>query len=414
MAKTKLGEPGVDEGIGSITYTWPDVGIEVSALRLRDEGRAELWFFHRNGQGKRNLLHVAEVNLLASATMTGLAKRMAIHGDLPWTEIMTDVTSKTMVYLRQGEPGIVIEPHDGLAIHPGYYVEPVIMKGVPNIIFGDKGVSKTTICLMLLGLLQLAEGSEIYGLKVCGPTKIALLDWEANKALTEYTISRLIKGGQPWFNLPYLRGKQSLPDDIERVIKFLAEHKPDVVLIDSLGQAAGSDKYDSAGKGAALRFFEALRRCNVTSMIIAQNAKGEDQKKTIYGSTFFTYYARNIFELRRAESLDPNEMSIALFHMESNYSKRYDPIGFQLKFTDETITIEREAVNLAQFSERISQSRRILDFLADGSKSVTAIATHLGTSNGQVSVALYRLKKAEKVVSLGSGSWGLSERLNNA
>lgn len=410
MPKTTLGPPEIIEGIGSLTYLWPDVGIEVEAKRLRDEGRAELWFYSRNGIGKKGLLHVAEVNLLASPTMNSLAKRMATHAALPWSELLTDVTSKTMIHLRQGNPGVVIHGLTDTARHPGYYLKPTVMKGVPNIIFGDKGVNKTTLCLLLLGLIRLGFANNKYGFQVdCGETPVALLDWESNQALTEYTLSRIARGDGPIYDLAYLRcHAQPLADDAERIGNFLSEKNIQVFLVDSLGAAAGSDRYDSSGKGAALRFFETLGKFNRTPIIIAQNAKGEDARKTIFGSTYFTYYSRNIFELRRAEIVNPDELSIGLFHQESNYSRKFEPMGFHLTYTEDAITIEPEEVQFAQFSERVSQTKRILDYLKDGAKSLVAIAQYLESSNAQTSVVLYRLKKAKKIVALGSSIWGLA------
>ncbi len=409
MERVNLGTPQIDEGIGSINYLWPDVGIEVQAKRLRDEGRAELWFFHKNGAGKK-LLHVAEVNLLASATMTSLAKRMTVHGSLPWAELLTDVTAKTMVYLRQGEPGLVIAPSIGKAIHPGYYLEPVIMRGVPNVIFGDKGVHKTILSLLFLGLVRLGSANS-YGLDAKESAVTGLLDWESNKELTDYNLSRLITGESvEYFPLPYLKCKGTLADEIERIKDWVHKNEVQVALLDSLGAAAGSDKFDSAGKAAALRVFECLRQLEITSLIIAQNAKGEDNKKTIYGSTFFTYYARNIFELKKLEDTgNPDESSVALIHTESNYSKKYDPMGFHLTFTDDSIKVSHQEVRASEIYERISQAKTILEFLTDGAKPVSAIRDELGTSDNRTRVMLSKLKDRGKVVSLGQGMWGLAD-----
>ena len=327
----KFIEPEVSESINRLTYLWPNLEVKVLADRITDSGTAELWFYHINGKTD-SLLHIAKVNLLASSTMTQLAKRMKEHSEqIPWTEVMTYLSAKTIEYSRRGEPGVVIEPVPGQAVHPGYYVEPLIMKGVPNIMFGDKGVNKTTICLTLIGIVRIGLIDSPLGLFCDKPASVALLDWESTKPLTDYTMSRLIEGKTiPWFSLPYLRCKQSLADDIDRIANFLHDNKTELVLIDSLGQAAGSEKFDTAGKAVALRFFEALRQLNVTSLIIAQNSKGEDNKKTIYGSTYFTYYARNIFEVKaKQDQLDEDKMHMILLQEESNYSKKHQPIGFE-------------------------------------------------------------------------------------
>jgi hypothetical protein len=408
----KYSQPEITESINKLTYLWKPMDLKIVADRITDAGSADLWFYHTNGDGD-SLMHVAKVNLMASPTMTQLAKRMTQHSeDAPWTQILTCITSRTMEYQRRGEPGALIIPEPGKVFRPTYYIDPIIMKGVPNIIFGDKGVSKTTISLALLGIVVLGSKDSPLGFACNQPVNVALLDWESNQSLTEYSMARLIEGGVvQGFPLPYLRCKQALADDVDRIGNFLHDNSSDLVLIDSLGQAAGSDKFDSSGKAVALRFFEVLRQLNVTSLIIAQNAKSEENKKTIFGSTYFTYYARNIFELRgKQDELDSDQVHIAFYHHESNYSKKHEPIGFSLKYSPDAIRMEPEDVSSSKFFERASQTKDMLNFLKDGSKSVPSISTALGLTDNQIRVNLSRLKKRGLVNSLGSGMWQLTDK----
>ncbi len=401
-------EPKVEESIGRLTYLWADYDLKVIADRITDAGTAELWFYHTNSTGD-SLLELAKINLLFRPSKTAIEKKMANpRDDIPWAQIVTYISKTAMEYTRRGEPGVMIEPSEGGAVHPGYYIEPVIMKGVNNTIYGDKGSNKTTIGLTMLGIIALGSMESECGLIAPDPAKVAMLDWEVNDKLTNYTLSRLISGQSiPWYPLPYLRCKQPLIDDIDRIANFLHDNHADVVMIDSLEQAAGSDRFDSSGKGAALKFFEALRQLNITALIIGQNAKNEEGKKSIFGSTYFTYYSRNIFELRgKQDDLDENQMHVALFQQESNYSKKYRPMGFNLTYTDSTIKIVSESVSLSAFMERASKTKELLEFLSDGSKSLSAITEELELPNNRVRTLLSQLKKRKLVVNLSSGMWG--------
>ncbi len=402
--------PEVKEAIGKLIFTWPKMDLEIIADRITDNGSAELWFYHVNSTGN-SLLHTTKANLLSTPTMGQIAKRMQTHSeDVPWTPVLTYISAKTMEYSRRGEPGVVIEPSESGAAHPGYFIEPVIMKGVNNTIYGDKGVNKTTLALCMLGIIALGcnEDDNQCGLAASDSAGVAMLDWEVNQNMTNYTLSRLITGGTiPWYPLPYLRCRQPLVDDIDRISNFLHDNQAQVVLIDSLGQAAGSDKFDSSGKGAALRFFEALRQLNITPIIIGQNAKNEEGKKTIFGSAYFTYYSRNIFELKgKPDEINVDEMHAALFHEWSNYSKKYPPLGFNLSYTDSTIKIVPENVSLSQFLERANLTRTLLEFLRDGPKSVKAISDELELSDKRTRTLLSQQKKKKRVIDLGSGMWG--------
>lgn len=401
-------EPTIAESITKLRYRWHDMDLLIEADRLTDAGTAELWFYHSNGHGDK-LLHVAKVNLLSSTTMTQLGKRMITHSeDIPWTQILTCISSKTMEYQRRGEPGVVLKPSNPELNKPTFYIEPMIIRGVPNVIFGDKGVNKTTIALTMLGLIQVDWDTSPSGLRPLRKANTAMLDWEGTSELTNYTLARLVEGETiGYFEPAYLRCKQPLADDIERISNFLAESKTDVVLIDSLGQAAGSDKFDSAGKASALKFFECLRQLNVTSLIIAQNAKGEEGKKTIYGSTYYTYYARNIFEVRRSKQVESqSEMSVALIQQESNYTKKYEPLGFRIEYSDTAIKIKSEPVNLAKFIESVKQNDEVVEVLARGKKTVKEVADAIKKSPDQARVLLHRLKNTGRAEQYGN-LWGL-------
>jgi hypothetical protein len=400
--------PDVTESINRMTFHWPTLELKILAGKIADDGIAELWFYHANGSPKDSLLHVAKANLLSSSTMTQLAKRLATNSeDVPWQQIMTYLSASIMEYQRRGEPSVLIETNDRIIEHPGYYIEPIILRGAPSVIYGDKGVNKTTLALTCLGLIANGDSNSQSELIANETVGIGMLDWESNQSLTEYTISRLIHGHtlKP-FRLPYLRCKQPLTDDIDRIAGFITDNQITVVLIDSLGQAAGSDKFDSAGKGAALKFFECLRLLNVTPLIIGQNSKNEEGKKSIYGSTYYTYYSRNIFELKgKQDEHDESRQHVILIHQEANYSKKYAPIGFCVDYTDTTISIKREAASFAEFVEKARQITDVLDFLSTGAKSIKEIKDEFAMTENNVRVMLSRAKAKGLVIAVGKGMW---------
>ena len=401
-------EPVLDEAINRLTYRWPSLDLIVEADRITDAGQAELWFFHPNETGNK-LLHIAKVNLLSSSTMTQLFRRMLTHSeDIPWPQVLTYITKTTMEYQRRGESSVVLQPVSAEDMKPVFYIEPLVMKGVPSIIFGEKGVNKTTLGLTALGLIEMGESESPCGLVANLSAKTGMLDWEGTKELTNYTLARLIESETiPYFELNYLRCRNPLSDEINRVANFVHDRRIEVLLIDSLGQAAGSDRFDSSGKAAALRFFECLRLLNITSLVIGQTSKTEEGKKTIYGSTFFTYYARNIFSLQSKEdTLNTDRLHLAIFHREGNYTKKYPPIGFCVDFTDTTIKISQEAVSLSQFLEQASQTKQLLEFLQDGAKSKKAIADELSLNDNRAKSLLKYALKHQLVIDLGAGMWG--------
>jgi len=408
-------QPDIKKTISGYTLDFQDDKVFITVSRVREEhgvikGDVSLLLGEKRHQEPAFNFNFSSDTTRKRLVNTLNEKYLNSNGSQPqfnWLIIIDELCRQVQKMALQGEQSTLIKPTVLGIKHPGYYVEPVIMRGVPNVIYGEKGTNKTTISLTMLGLIACGqEDSETGLIGVRG--KVAILDWENNAELTDYTLSRLVEGGAiPYYELPYLRCIHPLADDIERIGAFLDDCQADVVLVDSLGQAAGTDQFDSAGKRSALRFFEAWRQLNRTVLIIGQTSKDEGGKKSIYGSTFFRYYSRNIFRIQEnKDKSTEDEMVIALIHEDANFSKKYPPIGFRLTYTDETISIAQEEVSISQFMERANQTMRLMNFLKDGPKTVQAIMLELDTGRNNAQKLLSTLKKRTMVVNLGSGLWG--------
>ena len=407
-------KPEVTTSISGYSFNFKEENLVISVQRVRQHTDGRLVGDIKLILGKAKQEEPAfSFNFSSATTRKQLVKSLdEKYPDWKWLEIIDEVTRQVQSLSQGGETGLIIQPTVSGIKHPGYYIEPVIMKGVPNIIYGGKGDNKTTLALTMLGLISNGIDDSETGLIATTSATCALLDYENNYTLTDYTLSRLVNGGTlPYFELPYLRCRHPLADDIDRIATFIEKNKVEVGVIDSLGKAAGSDRFDSAGKGAALRFFESLDQFDLTWLIIGQNAKNEEGKKTIYGSTFFTYYSRNIFRIQASrEQISEDEKSVALIHEDSNFSKKYQPMGFRLTYTDTTIKIVQEVANMSQFLDKVSITRDLLEYLKSGSKTVKAIGSELDLSDSRVRTLLSQLKKRNLVINLGSGLWGLVQK----
>ena len=405
-------EPKVSETINKLSFFWDSYELRVAADRLDSNGKAELWFYHCNGKSRDSLLHTTSVNLLSTPSLSQLVKRMQVNsGDIPWQQVLTFIARGSMEFLRRGEPGVILQPVPGTIYHPGYYIEPLLLKGLPNLIHGPKGAGKSTLGLTVLGICRNAVSDSQTGLIADEEARVGILDWENDSQTTTFTISCLVEGETvPYFEPAYLRCTLPLAEDAQRIADWVSENRLSLVLIDSLGGAAGADAFDSSGKRAALRFFQTLRQLKVTSLIIGQEAKSEEAtKRTTYGSVYYQYYSRNIFELKTVKDmLDASIMHMALFHQEANFSALSEPMGFRVTFGPGNTSVEAESVKLSQFLERASQTKAIAEFLKGGAKHFREIARAGGLKETQTKNLLSRLKKRGIVVDLGMGMWGLT------
>lgn len=405
--------PMVSEQIGGYLFNWQpeNIQIKVSRIQVGKAGKVsgEI-LISSNGIGMHG-----PSDFLSFASDT---KKKDIIGILTkkyekydWQNIIDILCYQVQERARRGEDAQETLIHSEMDIKPPeYLIDPFIMAGIPNVIFGDKGVTKSTFCLALMACLSIPWVDNPLGLSVPEkPVVCAWADWEQEHDLVSWTGWRLSKGMniEP-FILNYRRFRLPIADEIETLEKWLSDIKAKVLFIDSLAAAAGK----RLDEESALAFFPALRKLKITSVIIAQNSKDpESKKKTIYGSTFFEYYTRSIWEMRKAaHEPDSNEMSIALFQKYANYDKLHSPIGFKIVWNEnKSTTISRQsAMSISEFIERMGTNTRILNILKSGSMSTQQIHAELpDLTESNIRRALSALKNKNKVVPLERGLYGL-------
>ena len=244
------------------------------------------------------------------------------------------------------------------------------------------------------------------------PIKTVILDWELPGNIAQWNLKKLQLGlNLPPIPLYHRRCRSPLADDIEAIQKYLGEIKAEAIIIDSLGRAVGGELLKDTEN--INRFFTTLDKLKVTPLILAQTSKDIKTKhKTIYGNVFFSYYARSIFELCKAESIDENEVSVALFHRDANLTKRQKPMGFRFNFNENKTTIVREAVTYSEFLEKVDRQSQILELIRIGPLNTEAIMEALDIKRSNADVTLKKLRDKGKIIKLTGGQWGLrSERL---
>ena len=147
-----------------------------------------------------------------------------------------------------------------------------------------------------------------------------------------------------------------------------------------------------------------MRKLKTTPLIIAQTSKSDEGKKSIFGSTYFTYYARSIFELCRGEEAE-NDMHVALFHRWCNLDKTQPPMGFCFHFNNVGISVSGEPLNPADFLQKISLKEKVKTLLGKKGKMQTKeLAEELGATESVIRVTLGRYKNVFKHYADG---WGL-------
>lgn len=404
-------KPQVTEQIDGYVLSWEDgmVSIKVSRLDDHSDGRltGELLISTNKPGFGPVLMPATQINFTAERTRASLIKNLTeTFPDFPsWAIIINQLTHYVQGAVRKGEPVQELWTHEEIQ-KPEYLLEPLLFKGLPNAIFGEKGVSKSTMSLIAYICLLLPWTENHLGFTApAHSTPSLILDWETESNVVQYYAKRLQIG----MNLPsipifYRRCTAPLTDNIEQIQKHIVDTKSEVVIIDSLGAAAGGELNKPE---IALKFFAALRKLKVTSLIIGQTSKSEDKKKHIFGSVYFEYYCRNIFELCKSEDgEDEDDVTLALFHKASNLSRKHKPMGFRLHYNEVGIEVESQAVTYGEFLEKVSTKLKIEEILRNGVMSSEEIKEALSLSPVNLRVTLKRLKDANKIIKVGE-KWGL-------
>jgi len=409
----------VEEIVGGFTFTWQAEKITIKVTRLRlhnSDSRVTGVIQIINSLNGLTIYPQTSLNFTAERSRTQLAKSLSDEDNrCDWNTLIKALSKIVIERAWAGEPVRELWTHAADVKPPEYLLYPILVKGLPTVIFGEKGAAKSTLALAFY--LCLTFGWQDNPLELTVPEraiKTLILDWETEGEITQYYGKRLIDGSNAKLpeakrlpSVPVYHRRCSLPlaDDLEQTQEWIAKIRAEVTIIDSLGAAAGGELNKPE---TALRFFAALRQLKTTSLILAQTSKDEDsKKKSIFGSTYFTYYTRNVWELCKGESGNEDDLDLALFHRHGNISKPHPPLSFHLHYNETGLTIEWQPFNLDEFLTKVNQLTQVLSTLKSGSLSVQEIVAKTGLKISQVSRALNNLQTKGQVVSLDRGNWGL-------
>jgi len=403
-----VNKPAVTEGIGFISYAWPELKLRVVAERYDGDGYAELSFFLKNETGE-NLLHTTRVNLLATPTMNSLAKRLKENSDvIPWTDILTYVVGKTLEIARRGEPVEEIWPKEDDDLIPSYLLEPILYLNHPAVIFGDYGSLKSLFALVIGYVAQLPYRDNNLGLIAAKEsTRCLYLDYEDDPSSFRKRWGATQRGFGIKAPMPILYQRMTAPltDAVEQLRQIIANEKIGLLITDSLGPAARGNLNDPE---PAIKYHAALRQLGITSLTLAHNSKDPlTKKRTIFGSVFFTNLARSVWECKSEQEIGEDEAVISLRHTKANLSRLHPPLGYKFTFTGKMITIAKADLGDTGLSGELPLSWQIKNLLRTGSLPINEIAKQLNSGPDTVGRTLRRMRSKEKVVKLEDDTWGL-------
>ncbi len=408
-----MAQPAVEQRGGLYRFTWQEESVAAVLRRIREHGsytRGEVTWLSVS-PGEKGHLHQGLLSLNSSTAKAQLARLLAErHPEKDWTAIIEQLTVQALRLYRRGEPIVAIRTNGDTPEPIPYAISPLLFDSLPFVFFGEPGTVKSYLALLLAAIA--ANQETIPGLPFApqrGFTPL-YLDWESTLDEQRRRLSRLEKGlGIPVDGkVRYRFCTTPLASDIERIQELALEIEADLIVIDSLGPAAGGDLNLPQAAGD---FFAALRTLQATAIIVAHVAKNADpRRRSIFGSQFFGALARGTAEVKAFHEPGEEDVCIGIYHRKSNQSRLRRPFGIRFTFNGDSgpVTVHSQDLRkVPELSESLSASERILSLLTDSAgplmpKEITDTLQIPGTT---VRKTLKRMLTKDKVIKFDDGRY---------
>ena len=232
-------------------------------------------------------------------------------------------------------------------------------------------------------------------------TQVLYLDWELNQDRTLDRLYKIARGHRLTTPPPILY--QAMTEPLETHLIDIANycHNADVglVIIDSLGPAAGADPNDAS---AFIRIMGQMRKLDCAHIPIDHQAKASAQNyasKLAIGSVYKHDLARGGIQLELVDSI-PGQASVLLRQKKHNFTALQDPIGYRILY--ETITIRFEVADLSddefQDADVMPAKMKVERFIRDnGPCTIESIKKVTKLTEGTINNNISKLRKDGKL-----------------
>lgn len=296
-----------------------------------------------------------------------------------------------------------------------WMLEPFILDGTSNILFGEGGGGKTFVALRWM--LSIATGIPFLGTKPLRTAPCLFLDYEdetdegwdrvmklcSSKSLTpdgETPDAELLQNNMNYFDPEGIPVHELVPT-LKAVI---AEKKIEFILIDSAVYACGGEPEKAEVVG---RFFNDISKLGVTTLIIAHETKSENHDH-VFGSIFWRNCVRNMWNAQsEKDPVDTRKISFGLFHRKCNQAAIHQPVPLRIFHGEGYVDIVRgEAEEWG--GKSLSIPERIVAVLRSGPKQfgqiVEALQREGEVKKDVITNALTRLKSRGILAQRSGGS----------
>jgi hypothetical protein len=410
------------QGLGYV-MSLPDLATELAVgyvRRSRGETYGELTVTcglpgTRSSDGH---LHQATFNLSGSEARNRLAKVLANRAntgdEIDWTDVLEDLCRRVLGAEREGEPvakvGMLPVP-----LAEAFRLTPFLPENQVTILYGDGGVGKSTLASAFA--VSVETGVAIAEGWTPRKARVLYLDWEAGRN----SLNRRVRGVAIGLHLPkpaqidYLdcRRRGPLHGFAEHLAGTVDREGYGLVIVDSVGMAAGIGTEGGDANESALRLFSAFGYLGTTVLAIDHvnrtDAEAERKRSRPYGSIYKSLLARSTWELRLSRSSDVGSV-MGLYQTKVNDSDLHAPISLRVVHGDDgSIAYERLASLPVELSRSLTLEEQVAAALGTfGHLTPSELAEELDLDPNKVRAVLSRYKA--RFNKLPSGKWEVLSR----
>lgn len=433
-----VAQPGIERvGLGYLFTparaeggVWP-VRFHVDRLReTKDELTAEVLIQDVSGD-KPEHLQLGRFNLQSTTTRATWAKHLRQHCEgtnlaaVPWDRLIEQLAVGVIRREREGEPTQHVRDLAAIERAPDT-IERLLPARKPTLWFGPQGAGKGW--LAVLACTAVAGGVPFAGLRVGPATPCLYLDWEDDAPTFRDRVMAAMSGlgMNDWPDIHYRKMRGLFSRHLHRTMRDIAELRIGLVVIDSVGLAAGTPGEGGRYEDVALQFFDALSYLSPATVLLIDHVAGEQaQGAKLAGKAFGSIYkmaeARAAWEIRKEQESESAEQLIGMYHTKFNHTAKHRPVALRLKFVSYEDTLEAVHLSTADIRHTtelvtgLSQPEQIEAFLLrDGPSTIAAVGDAVRGKDGnavgetQARVVLHRLLKRARVVRLEDGRWAMA------
>ena len=396
----------LDGGDGIYKLTWPELHIQVMVDRIKADTDHQVKAEINATSSRPNSpghLRGGRLILTSPSSKKSMVKSLAEReAEVDWDTVIEQLCTAVLQHYRSGSPAIEITGDMDVQAASRWMIEPILQLGHPSLIYGQGSSGKSWFAQYISVLAD--AGMNASGLRV-EPARVLYLDWETTQEELGVRVAMLRKGLglEVASHIWYREMNAGLYNDVEAIRHLIMDKDVNLLVLDSLGSACMGEPESAE---IVLRMFQSLRSLRCTSLCIDHTNK----EGHLFGSVYKYNSGRQIFEMKKNQAEGEDSLEVALFHRKANNSKLIKPMGWTLRFSEDSAMLTRKDVKDTGLEKDLRIVDRIQNVLLGGAMLPKDIAEELDKEPNHIRKELSAWTTRGRFVRLDDGRYAVRTR----